>query len=182
MPAYVYVMLALGWILWVAPFFLMKRRRVKAQRLDARARWGIALQGLGYSLLWPNAFWQRSVDGRQALLSLSLLVSAILLSWSGAFALGQEWRIDAGINVDHQLVTSGPYRFMRHPIYSSMLSLLLGTGVLITPWPMLLLATCVFIAGTEVRVRIEDGLLARHFGDRFAQYQRSVPAYIPLVR
>ena len=63
-----------------------------------------------------------------------------------------------------------------------MLSLLLGTGFLITPWPLVLAAVAVFVIGTEIRVRIEDGLLASRFGDEFRDYQRSVAAYIPLVR
>jgi protein-S-isoprenylcysteine O-methyltransferase Ste14 len=63
-----------------------------------------------------------------------------------------------------------------------MLCLLLGTGFLIAPLPMLLLSTLLFMIGTEIRVRIEDGLLASRFGDRFRDYQRGVPAYIPLLK
>ena len=53
---------------------------------------------------------------------------------------------------------------------------------MITPWPLFLLSTVVLIAGTEIRVRIEDKLLASRFGERFRQYQQSVPAYIPFTR
>jgi hypothetical protein len=44
-----------------------------------------------------------------------------LLSWVGTCALGHPWRIDAGLNPDHETVTSGVYRVVRHPIYTSML-------------------------------------------------------------
>jgi len=63
-----------------------------------------------------------------------------------------------------------------------MLCLLLGTGFLITPIPLFVLATAIFICGTEVRVRIEDSLLASRFGAEFQEYRRSVPAYVPFVR
>jgi protein-S-isoprenylcysteine O-methyltransferase Ste14 len=182
MPSYAYAILGIGWLLWVAPFFLIKRRHVKPDKRDPRARWGIVLQGLGYSLLWQGAFWQRALSGWRVGASLCLLVAASLLSWSGAHALGKQWRFDAGINADHELITIGPYRLLRHPIYASMLSLLLGTGLLITPWWRLLLSTLVFIVGTEVRVSIEDGLLAQRFGDRFREYQRTASAYIPFLR
>jgi protein-S-isoprenylcysteine O-methyltransferase Ste14 len=86
------------------------------------------------------------------------------------------------LNPDHELVTSGPYKLVRHPIYTSMLFLLAGTGFMITPLPMLLLSTAVFMFGTEIRVRIEDRLLASRFGDRFQEYQHRVPAYIPFVK
>jgi protein-S-isoprenylcysteine O-methyltransferase Ste14 len=179
---YDYVILAVGWLVWVAPFVFVTRRAVKAATLDRRARWGIVLQAAGYSLLWQTRFWEHSSDRWRTLASVCLLVVACLLSWTGARALGRQWRFDAGLSKDHQLVTSGPYRVVRHPIYSSMLSLLLGTGFLITPWPLVLAAVAVFVIGTEIRVRIEDGLLASRFGDEFREYQRSVAAYIPLVR
>jgi protein-S-isoprenylcysteine O-methyltransferase Ste14 len=51
---------------------------------------------------------------------------------AGARSLGRQWRIDAGLNQDHELVTSGPYRVVRHSIYTSMLCVLIGTGCLIS--------------------------------------------------
>ena len=48
--------------------------------------------------------------------------------------------------------------------------------------PALQSAHAIFLAGTEIRVQIEDKLLAFHFGDDFRNYQHTVPAYIPLVR
>jgi protein-S-isoprenylcysteine O-methyltransferase Ste14 len=88
----------------------------------------------------------------------------------------------AGLSSDHELIVCGPYRVVRHPIYTSMLCMLCGTGLMITPLPLLLLSALVFIVGTEIRVRIEDRLLAARFGESFRDYQRSVPAYIPFVR
>jgi protein-S-isoprenylcysteine O-methyltransferase Ste14 len=110
------------------------------------------------------------------------LALAAVLSWSSARTLGRQWRFDAGLNVDHELVTSGAYRFVRHPIYSSMLCMLLGTGFMVAPMVIMAISTVIFIVGTEIRVRIEDNLLASRFRDRFSEYQRSVGAYIPFVR
>jgi len=63
-----------------------------------------------------------------------------------------------------------------------MFCMLFGTGFMITPLPILLLSTVLFIAGTEVRVRLEEVLLASRFGDAFQDYQSAVPAYIPLLK
>jgi len=180
--SYALVILAIAWIIWATPFLLSGRLATKAAKVDRRARWGIVLQGVGYSLLWQARFWERSPSRWRAVLSLGFLVAASLLAWSGARALGRQWRIDAGLNADHQLVMSGPYRLVRHPIYASMLCLLAGTGLMISPWPLFAAATLVFVIGTEIRVRIEDDLLSSRFGDRFREYQRSVPAYVPFVR
>jgi protein-S-isoprenylcysteine O-methyltransferase Ste14 len=63
-----------------------------------------------------------------------------------------------------------------------MLCILLGTGLLVTPFPMLALAILVFLAGTEIRARVEDGLLLSRFGERFLEYKNHTAAYIPLLR
>ena len=71
---------------------------------------------------------------------------------------------------------------MRHPIYTSMFCLLLGTGLMAAPPLLFGLAILIFLIGTEIRVYVEDSLLASRFGDQFRDYQHSVSAYIPLVR
>jgi protein-S-isoprenylcysteine O-methyltransferase Ste14 len=182
MPAYAYAILALGWLVWLLPFLLFRRRSSAPVKLDRRARWGLLLEILAYSLLWQSDFWTRSSAPWRIASSIALFVLAGLLSWTAVRALGRQWRIDAGLNPDHELVRSGPYGVVRHPIYSSMISMLLGTGFMITPWPLLLAAFVLFLIGTEIRVRVEDKLLASRFGDRFRQYRRSVPAYMPLLR
>jgi protein-S-isoprenylcysteine O-methyltransferase Ste14 len=63
-----------------------------------------------------------------------------------------------------------------------MFCVLLGTGFLVAPTLQLLIAVILFVAGTEIRVRAEDRLLAWRFSDEFHRYQRSVSAYIPFLR
>jgi protein-S-isoprenylcysteine O-methyltransferase Ste14 len=63
-----------------------------------------------------------------------------------------------------------------------MLCVLFGTGFMVTPLWLLLLAVTLFVVGTEIRVRIEDQLLSSRFGERFREYESSVPAYIPFLR
>ncbi|MFI5071576.1 MAG: methyltransferase family protein, partial [Terriglobales bacterium] len=174
--------LGVGWAIWVAPFVLAPRNRGPAKAMDRRARWGILLVAIAYSMLWQSKFWERPLPGWRLACSVALLALAGVVSWTATRSLGRQWRLDAGVNADHELVMMGPYRVVRHPIYASMLCILLGTGFMITPWWLLLASLLVFVAGTEIRVRIEDRLLASHFGERFKEYRSSVPAYIPFVR
>lgn len=182
MPSYSYAVLAAGFLIWVTPFLLARRKSKAPTNLDRRARWGMALQGIAYALLWQGHFWNTVLPTWRFALSVIFLGLAGALSWTGARALGQQWRFDAGLSVDHQLVTIGPYRFIRHPIYCSMLCLGLGIGLMITPWLFFVLSIALLIGGTEIRVRIEDKMLASHFGERFRQYQRRIPAYVPFMR
>jgi protein-S-isoprenylcysteine O-methyltransferase Ste14 len=179
MPIYGYAILAAGWLLWVAPFFSRQKSQAPTAKLDRRARWGILLQAIAYTLLWQSPFWAHRPQLWRVIVSIICFALGPILSWSAIRALGRHWRIDAGLSPDHELVRSGPYRVLRHPIYASMLCLFLGTGFLITPLPLLLVAVAFLIIGTEIRVRVEDHLLAERFGEQFRDYQRSVFAYLP---
>jgi protein-S-isoprenylcysteine O-methyltransferase Ste14 len=117
-----------------------------------------------------------------------LLVSAlaapfgVAVMWTAVAHLGRQFRINAGLYHDHELVRTGPYSVVRHPIYASMLLMLLATCMLWTRWPWMLVALALFVTGTEIRVHTEDRLLASRFGDQFTAYRRAVAAYLPFVR
>jgi len=104
------------------------------------------------------------------------------MGWRAVAHLGRQFRIQAGLYDDHELVRTGPYGIVRHPIYSSLFGMLLGTMLLFSDLRWAPLPIALFIAGTEIRVRSEDALLASRFGADFENYRRSVPAYIPFVR
>ena len=183
MPVYIFAILIAGWVAWCTPFVLAagKRPSSRADALDRRARWGVILQALSYALIWQGLKPMEPPVWRIAL-SVLFLAAASAFSWSGTRALGRQWRVDAGLNADHELVRSGPYAIVRHPIYASMLFLLLGTGFMVATWLMFAISLAIFIVGTEIRTRVEDALLETRFGDEFRGYRRSVPAYIPFVR
>lgn len=182
MPAYGYAILAAGWLLWLTPFLLVKRASGPPKVLDRQARWGILLVVVGYTALWQGKFWIRPLPAWRLAISVGFLMLASLFSWAGTRELGRHLRFDAGLSSDHQLVTSGPYRVVRHPLYTSMLCLMLGTGSIISPPLLFALGVVFFLVGTEIRVRAEERLLASRFGDTFADYRRRVPAYIPFWR
>lgn len=177
-----YLVLLVGWLGWATPFLLAKRSKQPAQTIDRRARWGIALAAVGYSLVWQGRFWERPLPVWHLALSIQFLALADVLAWTATRALGRQWRIDAGLSTDHELVTHGPYSIVRNPIYTSMFCVLLGTGIVLTPPLRLAIAVALLVAGTEIRVHIEERLLASRFGEEFEQYRRKVPAYIPFLR
>ena len=87
---------------------------------------------------------------------------------ASVLSLGRQWRIDASLNGDHELVRSRIYGVLRHPIYCSMGFAFLGTGLILTPPLLLAAAALAFVVCTDIRVRIEDTLLSRCFGPAFA--------------
>jgi protein-S-isoprenylcysteine O-methyltransferase len=79
----------------------------------------------------------------------------------------------------HKLATTGPYRFVRHPIYTGMFGMLVATGLAISHWLALLVAIFIFLAGSVIRVRSEEKLLREAFGSDFDAYARRVSTILP---
>jgi protein-S-isoprenylcysteine O-methyltransferase Ste14 len=176
-------LLAAGGIaLWLAPFLVAKRGAGRLTAVDRRSRWGLLLEVVGIALMLQSRFWTVNVFSWRVLVATIFFLLAALLSWTATRTLGRNLRFDAAIGVDHELVRNGPYRVIRHPIYCSMLCLLWGIGFVAAPALLFVAATVVFIAGTEIRVRIEDRLLAERFGQPFERYRHSTKAYLPLLR
>src|SRR5580658_7848883 len=109
-------LLVLGWVIWLVPFLRSARSRTAAEKVDRRARIGVALQSLAYWLLFFQPFWRSRPDALRLGAEAIFIVLGCLLSSSALRNLGKQWRVDAGLNQDHELVRSGPYRIVRHPI------------------------------------------------------------------
>lgn len=81
-----------------------------------------------------------------------------------------------------KLVISGPYRYVRNPMISGIILILLGEAILFNSWP-LLLWTIFFLAGNMLYIpRIEEKGLLRRFGEPYTVYMHSVPRWIPRFR
>jgi len=89
--------------------------------------------------------------------------------------LGRFWSARVTLKVDHQLIQSGPYASVRHPIYSGLLLAMLGTT---REWHALLGVGLFFLAHWQ-KARREEALLAREFGVSYQQYRNQTGALIP---
>jgi protein-S-isoprenylcysteine O-methyltransferase Ste14 len=147
------------------------------------SRWGIFLVTVGFFLVWvyvrPAGFHKSAAS---LVVSMVLGPPSVALVWAATRHLGKQWRYVAALTEDHELIQTGPYARLRHPIYTSMLGMLLATGAAWTWWPMFAAGVAAFVAGTEIRVRAEDRLLAERFQESFAEYRARVPAFIPFIR
>lgn len=176
--------LGLCWVVWSLAF-LKPRKQAAGKKKVARApvsRWGLLLVMVGFAFVWahirPAGFEKSELS---LIVSMVLAAPSVALVWAATRHLGKQWRYEAALNDDHELIQAGPYRWIRHPIYASMLGMLLATGASLTWWPMFVAGIIFFLAGTEVRTRAEDGLLAERFQDSFVAYRSHVRAYIPFL-
>ena len=92
--------------------------------------------------------------------------------------LGRMWSLHVEIRDQHQLVRSGPYRWVRHPAYTSMILELLALGLLLQSRFTSAAVALLFIPTLVARIRIEEAALREQIAG-YADYQRSTPALLP---
>ena len=178
---------------WVAfaGVFLLRKRPPKAPEAtrDKIAGVGIALQMLGYALVWfqppgsaflPPVDWLSGAAGiAYAVITVAIAAASVWLVAAAVRTLGRQWAVAARLVEGHKLITAGPYNFVRNPIYTGMFGMLIATGLAMEHWIATALAVIIFAAGMVIRVRTEEKLLRAAFGQEFEDYARRVPAVIP---
>jgi protein-S-isoprenylcysteine O-methyltransferase Ste14 len=131
----------------------------------------------------PRSFWRLlTVDTLWLrILGIACLLLATAFTLWARWVLGKMWSASTVARVGHQLRTDGPYRITRHPIYTGVLGMLLGTMLLSS----LGLYAALFLLGIvifEIKLHQEERLLTEIFGEAYIHYQRRVPQLIPGLR
>lgn len=108
------------------------------------------------------------------------LAGVFLAIWARRH-IGQYWSGTVTLKVDHKLVQSGPYAYVRHPIYSGLFLALLGTVLALGEWRGVAALFLLLIAHWR-KARNEEALLAQEFGDEFLRYRQHTGFLIPRFR
>lgn len=178
------------WCLFAVTFVLrMRSAKSRETRRDWNAMVGMLIQGIGYAIVWfyplrrmplgPLVPMSKGFEMVLAALTLTIALASVWMVNAAVRVLGEQWAVAARLVEGHKLITEGPYRLVRNPIYTGMLGMMVATGLAVTQWWALLVAIVVFLAGTYLRVRIEERLLRGQFGSAFDDYTSRVPAVIP---
>ena len=166
------------WLYWLLAAFSMKRGRVP---WSCGLRIRVVIIPLAFLLSRLGAFRGHRVDGDPWLAAVGLVLFALGLAlavWA-RLHLGRNWGTPMTQKVEPELVTSGPYRLVRHPIYSGILAAGLGTVVALS-W---LWVSVVVLAGVYFlySARVEERHLTHEFPDDYPPYKRSTRMLIPFI-
>ena len=193
--------IAVAWVLWVVVWIVMALRAKPAVRregfasrlaftlpvalsmflllLAKRSHPGMALQTAGPPWSWLFLRFIRFYPG--------VVWVGAPLTWLGAafafwarFTLAGNWSAAVALKQDHELVQSGPYRLVRHPIYTGALLAVGGTACAIGQWRGLLGLALTFGA-VWYRTGLEERLMLATFGEEYRRYQGRVRRLIPFV-
>jgi protein-S-isoprenylcysteine O-methyltransferase Ste14 len=179
------------WVAWVAYWWAMARRvKVNARRESVRSRRSYAgLILLAFMLLalpdLPIPFFNRRF---LPYLTWPLWagIGAVLVAAGLAFTvwareqLGRNWSDIVTIKVDHELITSGPYRVVRHPIYTGLLLAFAGQAIARGEWRGLV-GAALGLWAFRLKSQVEESLMREQFGPAYQAYSQRVASLIPFV-
>ena len=176
--------------IWLAFYTLWVLAALGTKRAVERVDWGKRLSytipvALGYYCMFSSHLGIAWLQERILPSNQALAISAIAVTLAGmAFAvwarvyLGRNWSSVPTIKEKHQLIRSGPYRLVRHPIYSGILLAVTGTFLANGKVRGALSIVLLWI-GWQIKSRMEEQFMVRTFGAEYEEYRRTTGALFP---
>jgi protein-S-isoprenylcysteine O-methyltransferase len=117
-----------------------------------------------------------------------LLLGGLVVMWCGialrlwaVWSLGRLFRTVVIIQDEHQIISDGPYRLIRHPSYAGSLLTLAGLGLALGNWLSLLVAVLCALVGFIRRIMIEEATMQARFGTAYTAYTRRTWRVVPFM-
>ena len=174
------------WIAMMVYWSAAAKRSAPAVRAESAASRSTHQLMLNLALLlafirfpWTGARWL-PVSLLVVSVGLIIQVGSMLLDIWAMRCLGRNWSSAVTIKVDHELVRSGPYRLVRHPIYTAMIGMYLGTAIVSGELHGLLGVALCAVAYWR-KTRMEEHGLREVFGKTYEEYRRESWALVPWV-
>jgi protein-S-isoprenylcysteine O-methyltransferase Ste14 len=185
-PRQVLEMIWIAWLIsWVAASFWSGRARKRVATLEtwryraAMIAGGILLVPITGPLLGEKPLWEIDYAGMYVLAA--LMLAGLMLTWWARIYLGSLWSSVISHKEDHKIIDTGPYAFVRHPIYSGLIIALIATAAAEGRWTALFGAALI-IVGVWQKARTEERFLLTEFGlQSYDAYRRRVPMLIPFL-
>jgi protein-S-isoprenylcysteine O-methyltransferase Ste14 len=176
-PWYVFV------LVWIVASLWVKTTKA-AEPLLSRLAYG-SLMSVGFYLLFSHRPLLRLLEIRfiadarwVSIAGIGLTFAGVALSIWARLILGENWSAKVTRKVDHELVRSGPYAFVRHPIYSGLLLATVGTAIFVGEYRGLIAVPLVLLS-ESIKARREEQFMLAEFGDAYAQYRDETGFLIP---
>jgi protein-S-isoprenylcysteine O-methyltransferase Ste14 len=189
MPALYRYLFPAMWLAWMVYWGLSSRDVKPTERSES---WASRLSYIGLFALAAVAFTAPDLPLavlRERFLPLAawpfacgaaLAAAGLLFTVWARRHLGANWSGIVTIKQGHELITTGPYGLVRHPIYTGLLAAILGSAIAVGEWRALAGLAFASLA-LWCKLRLEERWLLRRFGAAYEAYRREVPALIPFT-
>ena len=178
------------WGVFVAYWLISAlKTRATRQKESFASRYAILfIEIVGFVLIFRESAGIGFLGRRVIPRSLAGAITGSALTWMGIglavwarYHLAEYWSARVTIKEDHQLIRTGPYARLRHPIYSGLILATMGSAVVIDRWRCVLGVALVLI-GYCFKAKKEEAMLTQQFGDAFREHQKHTGFLIPRFR
>ena len=185
-----HLLVEVPWIVFVLYWIVSAiRTRDTLQTESSASRYAILLIEIaGFVLLFRHSAGVGFRGERFMHRTLASAIIGSILNWVGIglaiwarYHLAEYWSARITIKQDHQLIRTGPYARLRHPIYSGIILAAIGSAVVIDQWRCVL-GVCLVLIGYCIKARKEETMLTQQFGDAFREHQKQTGFLIPRFR
>jgi protein-S-isoprenylcysteine O-methyltransferase Ste14 len=126
-----------------------------------------------YYPLWPVGLWPFWIGA-------AVTVAGLLFAVWARIHLGRNWSSSVTIKQGHELITTGPYALVRHPIYTGILTGFIGTAIALSQVRGAIAFVLVFLA-FWAKLRMEEEWMRSQFGETYATYARQTAVLVPYL-
>jgi protein-S-isoprenylcysteine O-methyltransferase Ste14 len=177
------------WIAWAVYWFIAARSVKQDRRQESPLSRAAHIVPLGIAawLLWAPMLPGHFLEGRflpdtPATYGIGVAIVAAGLGFAiwARNVLGRNWSGVVTVKEDHELILNGPYRYVRHPIYTGLLLAFAGSAIARGEWRGVL-AFAIAFAALWRKLRVEERWMVETFGDAYLRYRAEVRALIPFV-
>ena len=189
-PAIYRHIITLLWLAW-ATYWLVSSVRIKAavrrESTASRLAHIIPLLVGGVLIGWPDMpwdtlnlrLWPHSLTAYW--IGVTLLIAGLAFAVWARVHLGRNWSGSVTVKEGHELIRSGPYAYVRHPIYTGLITAVLGTAV-VSGTVRAALGVVIVSVSLLRKLRTEEGFMRETFPGEYQRYSAQVPALIPFTK
>ena len=184
------LLVELPWTIFVIYWIVgaIKTRATRESESAASRTAILLIEIAGYGLIFSDSAGIGFLGTRFMPRTWATAILGVVLTWSGIglaiwarYHLAEYWSARITIKEDHQLIRTGPYTHLRHPIYSGLVLATIGSALVIDKWRCVL-GVCLVLIGYCFKAMKEETMLSRQFGDAFREHREHTGFLIPRFR
>jgi protein-S-isoprenylcysteine O-methyltransferase Ste14 len=165
------------------------RTRATVRREPFLARYGVMfIEVVGFTLLFSHDADIGFLGRHFAPRTMTMQAIGLAFTWAGIalavwarYHLGQYWSGRITLKEGHELICTGPYARLRHPIYTGLDMAAIGSALFLDRWRCLF-GVCIIMIGFVIKAKREEALLAGQFGEAFKKHMQHTGFLLPRLK
>jgi len=165
-------------------FLLYDEKNIIKHKLKSRvATWRMFIFFIIIYFVLKFRIWVYTIEIHQTsqiIIWIIIVIFSTFYNILWRFHLSTNWANNIKIYSDHSFITTGPYRFVRHPLYASLIWINYWVALIYSNWLVIVLASFIFLPMMFYRASQEEKLLIKNFSD-YKKYKKNVWMFFPKI-